>query len=136
VLLLLASCTWAVQGATFRTREAESAFERAIAAVEAHCHGSRFANPDAQIVTSHWQATHSRDGAFLTRCQVALARQPDELGAEVRVAVTIKQCPLVELAVLDALGDSDTCQVTFTMPTEVSNQLQESVRKVEYDVRR
>jgi hypothetical protein len=136
LLLLCTGCTWTVQGSTFRTKEADTAFERAVAAVGAHCNGARFVNPDAQIVTSHWQVFHSRDGAFLVRCQVALVKAADEVGAEARVAVTIKQCPLVDLAELDALGDSDTCQVTFSMPTEVANAQQDAVRKVEYDVRR
>jgi len=136
LLLLLDGCTWTVQGATFRTKEADTAFDRTVEAVNAHCNGARFVNPDAQIVTSHWRVFHSRDGAFLVRCQVSLVKAADELGAEVRVAVTIKQCPLVDLAELDALGDSDTCQVAFSMPTEVANAQQDAVRKVEYDVRR
>lgn len=136
LLLVIAGCTWTIQGSTFRTKEGESAFERAVEAVNAHCNGARFVNPDAQIVTSRWQVFHSRDGAFLLRYQVSIVKAADEVGAEVRVAVTMKQCPLVDLAELDALGDSDTCQIAFSMPTEVANAQQDAVRKVEYDVRR
>lgn len=136
LLLACSACTWTVQGTNFRTKEAETAFDRAVEAVEKHCNGVRFTNPEAQIVTSHWQVFHSRDGAYLARCQVALVRAEGELGAEVRVAVAFKLCPLVELLDLDALGDSTTCEVAFALPSEVANAQQDAVRKVEYDVRR
>lgn len=135
-LFLLCSCTYGVQGSMFRTKEPETAFERAVQAVEAHCNGVRFTNPEAQIVTSHWRVFHSRDGAFLGRCQVAVIKAEKEAGADVRVAVTIKQCPLVDLDDVDAVADSTTCEVTFSMPGEVANGQQDAVRKVEYDVRR
>jgi hypothetical protein len=134
--LVVASCTYAVNGSTFRTRESESAFERAVAAVEQHCHGVRHLNPDAQIVTSRWQVYHSREGAYLGRCQVAVWKASDEVGSEVRVAVTTKKCPLVDLADLDALGDSATCEVTFSMPGEVATGQSEAVQRIETDVRR
>lgn len=136
LLLLCCSCTYGVQGSMFRTKEPETAFERAVQAVETHCNGVRFTNPDAQIVTSHWRVFHSRDGAFLGRCQVAVIKAEKEAGADVRVAFTIKQCPLVDLDDVDAVGDSTTCEVTFSMPGEVANGQQDAVRKVEYDVRR
>lgn len=136
LLVVLSGCTWSVYGSTFRTKEADTAFERAVEAVEKHCYGVRFANPDALVVTGHWQAFHSRDGAHLARCQVSLLRAEGEVGAEVRVAVAFKRCPLVELIELDALGDSDTCEVVFNMPGEVSSAQQDAVKKVEYDVRR
>ncbi|MBL8917663.1 MAG: hypothetical protein JNJ54_02290 [Myxococcaceae bacterium] len=136
LLLVVPACTWAVYGSTFRTKEADTAFERAAQAVERHCGGVRFSNPEALVITSHWQAFHSRDGAHLARCQVSIVRTGAELGAEVRVAVAFKRCPLVELIELDALGDSTTCEVVFNMPGEVSAAQQDAVRKVEYDVRR
>lgn len=135
-LVLLSSCTWAVNDARFRTVQAETAYERAVKSVEKRCNGVRYDNPEAQIVTSHWQVYHSRDGAHLGRCQVSIVKASGELGADVRVAVTMKVCPLVELADLDALGDSKTCTVTFMVPQEVANALQDAVKKVEYDVRR
>jgi hypothetical protein len=135
-LPLLASCTYAVNGATFRTREAEAAFDRAVAAVEQHCHGVRHLNPEAQIVTSRWQVYHSREGAYLGRCQVSVWKADGELGAEVRVAVTTKKCPLVDLAEVDALGDSTTCELTFTMPGEVATGQSLAVQRIETDVRR
>jgi hypothetical protein len=137
VLLALASgCTYGVQGSLFRTKEPETAFDRAVQAVETHCNGVRFTNPEAQIVTSHWRVFHSRDGAYLGRCQVAVIKVDGEAGADVRVAVTLKVCPLVDLDDVDAVGDSTTCEVTFTMPGEVATGQQDAVRKVEYDVRR
>ncbi|MBE2250938.1 MAG: hypothetical protein IAE78_15480 [Myxococcus sp.] len=136
LLLTASGCAYSVQGAVFRTREAETAFARAVKAVEAHCNGVRFTNPDAQVVTSHWRVFHSRDGAFLGRCQVAVIKAADELGADVRVAVTLKQCPLIDLADVDAVGDSAACEITFSMPGEVATGQQDAVRKVEYDVRR
>lgn len=136
LLVVAGGCTWAVWGSTFRTKEADTAFERAVEAVEKHCAGVRFANPDALVVTSHWQAFHSRDGAHLARCQVSIVRTEGELGAEVRVAVAFKRCPLVELVELDALGDSNTCELVFNMPGEVATAQQDAVKKVEYDVRR
>ncbi len=136
VLVLLSSCTWAVSDVRFRTVQAETAYERAVKAVETRCNGVRFDNPEAKIVTSHWQVFHSRDGAHLGRCQVSIVKAADELGADVRVAVAMKVCPLVELTDLDALGDSSTCTLTFMVPQEVANALQDAVKKVEYDVRR
>jgi hypothetical protein len=136
VLLAASSCTYAVNGVTFRTREAPSAFERAVAAVERHCHGVRHVNADAQIVTSRWQVYHSREGAFLGRCQVAVWKADDELGAVVRVAVTTKKCPPVDLSDLEALGDSPTCEVSFSMPGEVAAGQSQAVQRIETDVRR
>lgn len=134
--LFLAGCTWTVNDARFRTVQAETAYERAVKAVAQHCDGVRFENPTDQIVTSHWRVLHSRDGAHLVRCQVSIVQASGELGADVRVGVTMKRCPLVELNDLDALGDSETCAVTFLVPQEVANGLQDAVKKVEYDVRR
>lgn len=136
LLLLTTGCTWAVNDARFRTLQAETAYERAVKAVAAHCNGVRYENPEAQIVTSHWQVFHSRDGAHLGRCQVSIVKASGELGADVRVATAMKACPLVELTDLDALADSTTCTLTFMVPQEVANALQDAVRKVEYDVRR
>ena len=136
IMLLTTSCTYGVQGSMFRTKEPERVFDRAVKAVETYCNGVRFTNPEAQIVTSHWRVFHSRDGAFLGRCQVAVIKVEGEAGADVRVAVTLKQCPLVDLDDVDAVGDSATCEVVFTMPGEVANGQQDAVRKVEYDVRR
>jgi len=135
-LLLLAGCTYPVLGTAFRTREGSTAFERAVQAVETRCHGVRFTNAEAGIVTGHWQAFHTREGVFLGRCQVSVFQQADEVGAEVRVAVTMKQCPLSDLADLDALGDTATCQPAFAIPGEAANGQNEAVRQVEADVRR
>ncbi|MDX2015295.1 MAG: hypothetical protein SFW67_34200 [Myxococcaceae bacterium] len=135
-LLLATGCTYAVNGSTFRTQEAATAFERAVAAVGQHCHGVRHVNDEAQIVTSRWQVYHSRDGAYLGRCQVAVWKADDEVGAEVRVAVTTKKCPLVDLMDLEALGDSPTCEVTFSMPSEVATGQSLAVQRIETDVRR
>lgn len=136
LFLSTTGCTWAVNDARFRTVQAESAYERAVKAVATHCHGVRYENPEAQIVTSHWQLFHSKDGPHLGRCQVSIVQAKGELGADVRVAIAMKACPPVELNDLDALADSKTCTVAFMVPQEVANALQDVVRKVEYDVRR
>ncbi|MCU0699186.1 MAG: hypothetical protein MUC96_21985 [Myxococcaceae bacterium] len=135
-LLLAAACTYAVNGSTFRTQESATAFERAVAAVAQHCHGVRDVNAEAGIVTSRWQVYHSREGAYLGRCQVSVWKADDEAGAEVRVAVTTKKCPLVDLEDLDALGASPTCEVTFSMPGEVATGQSLAVQHIETDVRR
>lgn len=134
-LFCLPACVYGVSGEVFRVKIAAGAYDRAVAAVEARCHGVRFTNPEAGIVTSKWQVYHSSEGAFLGRCQVAIVATEGELGADVRIAVTLKQCPLSDLDDLQALGDSATCPVVFAVPQEVANGQQDAVRKVQYDMR-
>lgn len=129
--LLLTGCVFSVPGLTFRTKEGATAFERAVAAIEKHCHGVRFQNPEAQIVTSKWNRLTAKEGVFVARCQVSVVKAEDEVGADVRVASTIKQCPSEETD-----PDSAECTVSFSVPRPVAEAHQAAIEKLEYEVRR
>lgn len=136
VVLLASACVFTVPGVAFRANDGASAFERSVSAVTTYCGGTRFVNPDAQIVTSHWRAFSTAQGQYLARCQVAVVKAADELGAEVRVATAFKLCTDAGVGEPDALADSNDCPLVFELPKEVAEPAEDAVRKVEYEVRR
>lgn len=133
-LLLASGCTFAVNELDFRTREPESAFERAVRSVEANCHGVALADPERLLITSRWQAWPTGEGVYLSRCFVSMVAQPDDGSDQVRVTFHLRQCPLADLDDLDKLAES--CANTFDVPEPVANQLNLASKALDADVRR
>ncbi len=133
-VLLSTGCTFAVLDLDFRTYEPETAFDRAVQAVEANCHGVKSADREGQIVFSAWQAWHTSEGVYLSRCMISLVPRPEDKTAAVRVAFAMRQCPLVDVSDVEAIVEQ--CAVTRTVPDIVATQLNNAARVIERDVGR
>lgn len=133
-LLLTSGCTFAVNELDFRTREPESAFERAVKSVEANCHGIDLADQERLLITSRWQAWPSGEGVYVTRCFVSMVAQPDDHSDQVRITFHLRRCPLADLDDVQKLAES--CTNTFDVPELVANQLNLAAKALDADVRR
>lgn len=132
--LTLASCTWEMEDLRFRTREPETAFERAVRSVEAHCWGVKLADAERGLIYSKWQAWPTGEGVYLSRCLVVLVPQPEDRSADVRLTFAMKKCPLADLDDVEKLAE--TCTFTTIVPGTISDQLVPAGKRIETDLRR
>lgn len=128
--------TYAVAQPRFPTRQAESAFERAVRSVGEHCGGVQSHNPEARAVIGAWQAWPTADGVTLAQCLVTIF--PDESGSpalgDVRVTFSLRKCPASEPSDFDALALS--CPRTEVVSQQVSEALRTIAEHLEADIRR
>lgn len=134
--LLAAGCalqSFTVAQPYFRTMEIHDAYGRAVKAVADHCGPISAENPDANVVVGAWKAWHTPDGVTLTQCIVTVLPD-DEYSGNVRITFAARECPLSDLADLDALAA--TCDRTDSVRQLVNTGLTETSRKLEADIRR
>jgi len=134
LVLPLAGCVYAVPNTLFRTYEEDSAFDRALQAVDTHCNGAKDINPDARAIISKWQAFHTSYGVIISRCMVTLVGTQEEDGLDVRVSFMARECPLVDVDDLEAIADD--CRAAEGVPSVVGDQLSLAIKAIERDVRR
>lgn len=133
-LLLCGACTWQMEDTRFRSREPDTAFDRAVRSVEANCWGIKIADPDRQLIFSKWQAWPTGEGVFLSRCLVSMVNEPEDKSMDVRLTFSMKKCPLADLDNLDTLAE--TCEFTTIVPSTIADQLSPAGKRIEADVRR
>jgi hypothetical protein len=136
--LALSGCalgTWAVPQPMIRTGQLDDVWTRMRTAVTAHCGGIETENSEAKLLIGPWQAWHSGDGLYLTRCMVSVLSDEDiERFVTVRLTFVAKRCGTGDLDHLDALAK--TCEPADTIPQLVKTELELLTTKFEADVRR
>ena len=129
---MFGGCAYSVQDLQFKSRTPDTLWDRALSSVEQNCNGIKQAAVERLFISSKWQAWHTSEGLYLTRCLASFVQEGREV--DVRVAFTVRQCPPADMADLDALAEY--CAVTFNMPESVAAQLNSASKKLEFDLRR
>jgi hypothetical protein len=131
--LLAAGCsfqTYAVPQPWFHTKEADSAFTRAVQSVAENCGGVESENPEAGVVVGKWQLWNAADGVSISQCIVTVF--PKE--ADVRIMFSVRKCPLSDMSDVEALVP--TCERTDVVTQLVSTSLTMISQRLEADIRR
>lgn len=132
--LYLAGCTWTLEDYRFRTKQMDTAFDRAVQAVEQHCWGTRLVDRDRQLVFSKWQAWPTGEGVFLSRCMVSMVPDLEDKSDDVRLSFAMRKCPLADLDDVEKLAES--CTPVFEVPSAVADQMQPAARKIVTEITR
>ncbi len=135
--LLAAACTWAMEDFRFRTKEGETAFDRAVQSVEANCWGAKLVDKDRALIFSKWQAWHTGEGVFLSRCMISMMPDSGDGSAkaqDVRLSFAMRKCPLADVDDLDKLAE--TCATVFEVPESVADQVTPAAKRIVADITR
>jgi hypothetical protein len=137
-LLPLCACTYAMEDFDFRTKEGETAFDRAVQSVETNCWGTKIVDKERALIYSKWQAWHTGDGVYLSRCLVSMMPDSTEKGGakaqDVRLSFAMRKCPLADVDDLDKLAE--TCTTVFEVPAIIADQVTPAARRIVADITR
>jgi hypothetical protein len=136
--LVVSSCaltTWDIPQPMIRTAQLDDLWTRMRTATTAYCAGIETENTEAKLLVGHWQAWHSADGLYLSKCMVSVLPEDDDgRFAFVRLTFLTRRCGTGDLDDLEATAK--TCTPAETIPNLVKTELEILTGHFEADVRR